>query len=216
MVVPSGSSSVLHLAKLVLRAAAAGKHKNGKVEEASACPTVLASRFQELTSAISATNPPLTMPRVPKAFVPTVEQEQRLQRIETRAAASLLNIMPAEQQHTSEQPQQQRPPPLEEANQTYGATPSATIHTLLDVIYPITTNNNNSSSSRTTSAAAAVAAAAAGKIFVDAGSGMGIPTLVAALSNRFAISRGIEYERNWHDQAIKLQQAYQKEQQSAL
>lgn len=48
-------------------------------------------------------------------------------------------------------------------------------------------------------------------MFVDAGSGMGLPTLAAALSNRFPVARGIEYERKWHNEAKVLQEAYQKE-----
>jgi Histone methylation protein DOT1 len=200
---PSGISSysssphhVLHLAKLVLRAAAAAKNHSVLGQEHSSTLVLLASSFEELTSAIDVTNPPLTLlPRVPKAFVPTWEQEQRLQRIQNRAALSRMNsIIP--EQATTEQQQQQ---PLELANRTYGTTPAATINTLLEVIYP----SNSSSSSRTSSAGTGT--------FVDAGSGMGLPTLVAALSNRFARSRGIEYERKWHSQATNLQQAYEKE-----
>lgn len=180
---PSGNSHhhhVLHLAKLVLSAA---KQNGGKQSSSS----TLSTSFKELTAAIGNTNPPLTLPRVPKAFAPTLEQERRLQRIQKRA--SLLLIIPEEETLSEERPSKKQP--LELANQTYGTTPAATINTLLDVIYP---------NSRTSTG-----------IFVDAGSGMGLPTLVAALSHRFPSSRGVEYERKWHNHAINLQQAYQTE-----
>ena len=157
------------------------------------------SSFQELVSIIASTNPPPAVPRVPDAHhgadagVP--ELERRFQRILAQSKnyrKESRNI-----QNSGEQPPLL--PELNQANATYGTTPAASIQILLGVLYPQMEANSKVKGS-----------------FVDAGSGQGIPTLAAALSGRFPLARGIEYQSKWHESALALKAAYEKEQEVTL
>lgn len=140
--------------------------------------------LQQLTQILSRTNPPPFRPRVPRPCAPDGGQRILQTSIERRADTILPQLNMTEQSH-----------PLArntEANRTYGSTPADSIYTLLEILYPKTNVARGS--------------------FIDGGSGMGIPTLTAALSQKFRSARGIEYETKWYQSSTAILQAYREEQ----
>ena len=189
----ASSSTVVQLARRVLKSSNSAPFASDTL-----------SSFQELTSIIASTNPPPVIPRVPDAqHGPNAseknasELEQRFQRILVKPNNNILgksrNI-----QTSNEQPSLLLPE-LNQANSTYGTTPAASIQILLNVLYPPTEARSKARGP-----------------FVDAGSGQGVPTLAAALSGRFPLAKGIEYQSKWHESAVALKAAYEKEQEQTL
>ena len=154
--------------------------------------------FEELIAAIASSNPPPAMPRIPavcnNGSHTSVERGERLERIlaQSRSPVDATSELWRHKSNTDEQP------PLNQSNSTYGTTPVASIQTLLGVLY---SDDSDQIVSKAKGA------------FVDAGSGRGIPTLAAALSGRFPLAKGIEYQSKWHQSAVALKVAYDKEEQ---
>jgi len=138
--------------------------------------------FQKLTALLLTTNNPPALPRIPKPYIVSQSIRDQWQHIQDVASAlSLASGNPAT-------PMRQQRVPLSQANATYGTTPAASIWTMLD----------------------SLCLDASTTMFVDAGSGMGVPSLAAALYGCHHV-RGLEVERGWHDQAMFLKQAYDNE-----
>mmetsp|Transcript_3062 Transcript_3062/g.8651 ORF Transcript_3062/g.8651 Transcript_3062/m.8651 type:complete len:507 (-) Transcript_3062:312-1832(-) len=158
--------------------------------------TELNQHFRELTELLHSTHPPLFVPRVPSVTCSGQRRQQQLlllQKIQSRADKITIVYHNPEQQ-----PDEGREEPNNTAaNRTYGTTPGETILTLLDIVYPDDDDVGGSSRQRRPTGS-----------FMDAGSGQGIPALAAALSGKFDLARGIEFEPAWHESALAVQQAY--------
>jgi len=192
-VAAASSSSVLRLAKATLLSASSMHNKNATQVSSITISHLkeTSDLFSQLATALASTNHAPPMPRVPQPSTSTTRidqaqaQHETMERILKRSAAASSRKM-SEMMMT----------PLKESgiNGTYGTTPLSTIMTLLDELY--VSNSSNSASMRKNG------------LFVDAGSGMGVPTIAAALSNRFHKAKGIEFEEKWHSQALIMKDAY--------
>jgi hypothetical protein len=120
----------------------------------------------------------VTEPRIPAPYQASVAEREQMKAIVAQA-----NRTSCAWTTTTGSSSHTAKPPLSEANAVYGTTPPETIQLLLETID-------------------------ARGHFVDAGSGLGLPCLTAALSNRFHTARGIEYVESHHAQALGLKTAY--------
>lgn len=199
--------SVIQLAKATLQSVKHLQQHTISTTTLESCPSSIplaagaastCDLFRQLAAALASTNPSAPAPRVlgktKNTSTNTATTEARKEKL-----AAILQ-MAGEATPTSPQ----APPATSTSNSTsepfqstinatYGTTPPATIHEVLDSIYGTTISSENPVS---------------GGLFVDAGSGMGLPTLAAALSNRFKIARGVEFDAKWHSQAVLLKDAY--------
>ena len=150
-------------------------------------PNTLDGRlFQELTTLLSSSHPAPFLARVPKPYIATESEEIQLKTLLKewkRRAASSPRIDDARKDLHNWK---------DLARDTYGVTPVNTMNTIFNVLYHYQDTKAVGS-------------------FVDAGSGEGIPTLAAALSGRFPNSKGLEYNRMWHQWALGLKSIYDEQ-----